>query len=130
MVHRDDGVVAGLGDVLQAGDFEPVEGAEDDREQIVQPARRHAAGDEHGDDQIGDADEDEEQRHAQAERLQHAEDDGAHHHEGGVEHIDRGDDAGAMIGTGPGLQRREGRDDEQAAGDGEAGEIDGDMDRA
>ncbi len=45
-------------------------------------------------------------------------------HEGGVEHVDAGDDAGAPVGAGPGLHRGEGRHDEQAAGDGETGEID------
>ena len=35
MVDRDDGVVAGLGDVLQPLDFEPVKGAEDDGEEVV-----------------------------------------------------------------------------------------------
>ena len=53
----------------------------------------------------------------------------ADHHEGGVEHVDGGDDAGAMIGAGPGLHGGERRHDEQAAGDGQPGEIDGDMDR-
>ena len=80
MVHRDDGVVAGLGDVLQPLDFEPVKGAEDDGEEVVQPARRHGAGDEHGDDEIGDADEHEQHGDADAERLQQAEENGADHH--------------------------------------------------
>ena len=51
-------------------------------------------------------------------------------HEGGVEHVDGGDDARAAVGAGPGLHRREGRHDEQAAGDREAGEIDRDADAA
>ena len=37
---------------------------------------------------------------------------------------------GAAVGAGPGLHRREGRHDEQAARDREAGEIDGDADAA
>ena len=45
-------------------------------------------------------------------------------HEGGVEHVDGGDDAGAPVGAGPGLHRREGRHDVEAAGDRQAGEID------
>ena len=51
-------------------------------------------------------------------------------HEGGVEHVDGGDDAGAVVGAGPGLHRGEGRHDEQPAGDGEAGEIDGEVNAA
>ena len=70
MVERDDGVVAGLGDVLVALDFELVEGAEHDREEIVHPARRHGAADRDGDHEIGDADEREQRRHAEAELLQ------------------------------------------------------------
>ena len=54
----------------------------------------------------------------------------ADHHEGGVEHVDGGDDAGAAIGAGPGLHRGEGRHDEQAAGDRKPGEIDGDANAA
>ena len=48
----------------------------------------------------------------------------ARHHEGGVEHIDAGDDAGALVGAGPGLHRRKRRHDVQAAGDRKPGEID------
>ncbi len=51
-------------------------------------------------------------------------------HEGGVEHVDAGDHARAAVGAGPGLHRGEGRHDEQAAGDGEAGEIDRDANAA
>jgi hypothetical protein len=35
-----------------------------------------------------------------------------------------------VVGAGPGLHRREGRHDEQAAGDGEPGEIERKMDAA
>ena len=55
---------------------------------------------------------------------------GAADHEGGVEHVDGGDHARAPVGAGPGLHRREGRHDEEAAGDREAGEIDRDVDAA
>ena len=54
----------------------------------------------------------------------------ARHHEGGVEHIDARHHAGAAVDTGPGLHRREGRHDEQAAGDSEDGEIDADVNAA
>ena len=73
---------------------------------------------------------DEQEWHAEAKLLQQAEHQRADNHEGGVEHIDGGDDAGAAIGTRPGLHGGECRHDEQAAGDREAGEIDGDVDRA
>ncbi len=51
-------------------------------------------------------------------------------HEGGVEHVDAGDDARAPVGAGPGLHRRKRRHDEQAARDREAGEIDRHADAA
>ena len=57
MIERDDGVVAGLVDVLQAFDFEPEEGAEHDGEKIVQPARRHGQPDSDGDREVGGADQ-------------------------------------------------------------------------
>ncbi len=63
-----------------------------------------------------------------AELLQHGKDDRAGDHEGGIEHVDGGDDAGAVVGAGPGLHRRERRHDEQAARDREAGKVDGDVD--
>ena len=56
-----------------------------------------------------------------------AEENRADRHEGGVEHVDGGDHAGAMIGTGPRLHGGERRHDEQAAGDRQPGEIDGDI---
>ena len=59
-----------------------------------------------------------------AEFLQHRHHDRRAGHEGGVEDIDRGDRACAIVGAGPGLHRGEGRHDEQPAGDREAGEID------
>ena len=85
------------------------------------------AGDDDRDDKVGDADQREQERRAEAELLQHREDDRADHHEGGVEHVDGRDDAGAVVGAGPGLHRGEGRHDEQAARDREAGEVDGDV---
>ena len=127
MVHRDDGVVAGLGDVLQALDLETEEGAEHDREKIVQPAGRHGAADDEGDDKVGDAEKRKQDRHAEAELLQHGEQQGADDHEGGIQHVDGGDDAGAVVGAGPGLHRGKRRHDEQAAGDRQAGEIDGNV---
>ena len=49
------------------------------------------------------------------------------HHEGGVEHIDGRDHAGAAVGAGPDLDGGEHRHDEQAAGDRESGEIERDV---
>ena len=45
-------------------------------------------------------------------------------HEGGVEHVDRGDGARAVVGAAPGLHRGEGRHDEQPAADRQPGKID------
>ena len=64
VIERDDGIAAGLVDVLQAFDLEPEEGAEHDREKIVQPARRHGLPDGDGDREIGDADQREKKRRA------------------------------------------------------------------
>ena len=64
----------------------------------------------------------------EAELLQHCKYDRAADHERGIEHVDRGDDAGAVIRAGPGLHRAECRHDEQAARERESGKIDGDMD--
>ena len=84
-----------------------------------------------GDEQVGDAEQDEQRRRRHAGRLQDRDDDrAATAMNGGVEHVDGRDHAGAAVGAGPGLHRGEGRHDEQAAGDGEAGEIDRDVDAA
>ena len=128
MVHCDDRVIAGLGDVLQAGDFEPVKSPENDGEKIIEPTRRQRAGDDHGDHEIGDADQYEQERVVEAKLLQHCKYDRAADHEGGIEHVDGGDDAGAVIRAGPGLHRAECRHDEQAARKCESGKIDGDVD--
>ena len=64
MIERDDGVAAGFVDVLQAFDLEPEEGAEHDREKIVQPACRHGLPDGDGDGEIGGADKREKKRRA------------------------------------------------------------------
>ena len=117
-----------LVDVLQALDFEPKERAEHDRKKIVQPARRHGQPDGDGDREVGGADEREQERRAEPELLQEREHDRADDHEGGVEHVDRGHDAGAAIGAGPDLHRGKDRNDEKPAGDRQPGEIDGDMD--
>ena len=73
VVERDDGVVAGLVDVLQAFDFEPEEGAEHDRQEIVEPARRHGEADGDGDQEIRGAEQRKQDRRAEAEFLQHRE---------------------------------------------------------
>ena len=127
VIECDNRVVSGLGDVIEAGHFEAEKRTEHDREKIVKPARRHGQADRHRDREIGEADQCEQNRRAVAELLQHGENDGAGDHEGGIEHIDRGDHAGAPIGAGPDLHGGEDRHDEQAAGNREAGEIDGDV---
>ena len=90
VIERDDRVVAGVVEVLDARDLDAIERAEQDREEIHHRVGRHGAGDERR------------RRRAwqapirmnstgvlSAERLQHRDDDGAADHEGGVEHVDR-----------------------------------------
>ncbi len=128
MVERDDGVGAGLGDVLQAFDLEPEEGAEHDREKIVQPAGRHGAADGDGDQR------DWRRRSARTKAACRSRTFAARARtiapttmKAALSTLTAGDDAGAAIGAGPDLHRGEHRHDEQAAGDREAGEIDRDV---
>jgi len=78
----------------------------------VQPARRHGHADRHRYGDIGGADQPEQDGRAGPEFLQDGEDDRACDHERGIEHVDGGDNAGATIGAGPDLYRREHRHDE------------------
>ena len=80
------------------------------------------------DQKVGDTDEGEQNRHAEAKLLQAGEKKRADDHERCVEHIDGRDDAGAVIGAGPRLHRRERRNDKQAARNREPGEIKRDVD--
>ncbi len=130
MIERDDGVVAGLGDVLVALDFKMIEGAEDDGEEVDRPARRHGTADGDSRQKVGDADDDEQRVDAEAELLQHRLHERTDHHERGVEHVDAGDHTGAAVGMGPRLHRGEGRHHEQTAADGEPSEVDGNANAA
>ncbi len=127
MVQGDDRIGAGLGDVLEAVHFEPEKGAKYDREEIAHGIGRQRS--EHGDrdGEIGEAEQHEQHRGRYPGELHERDRDPAHHHEGGVEHVVGGDDAGAMLGPSPGLERGERRHDEQPARDRHAGEIDPDM---
>ena len=126
MVERHDRVRAGLGDVLEPLHLEPIEGPEEDREEIAERARRQRPEDDQAGYDVGDAERRDDGRQRDAGLLQPGGDERARHHEGGREHVDGGDDAGAAIRPGPGLNRGEGRHDEQAAGDREPGEVDRD----
>ena len=127
MVERDDGVRAGLGEVLQAAHLQAVEGAEEDREEVAERARRQGAEDRDAGRRCWPA--------ARPARMRHR-DAGASaappptsapaDHEGGGEHVDGGDHARAPVGAGPGLHGREGRDDEEAARDRKPREVDRD----
>ena len=123
MVERDDDVGAGVVEIVEAPHFDPEQRAVDDRQRVAERARRHGAADGDGDQQACDAEQEKQLRRGHSGFLQDRHDDGAARHEGGVEHIDRGHHAGAAVGAGPGLHRREDRHDEQAAGDGEPGEV-------
>ena len=124
MVQRNDGVVTGFGDVVEAFDFEMIEGAEHDREEIGHPVRRHGETDSDGHQKVSDADERQQYRHCEAEFLQNALKQRSGHHEQGVEHIDARHHAGAAILIRPGLDRGECGHDEEAAADGESGKVD------
>ena len=62
--------------------------------------------------------------------LQGRDDDPSRDHEGGVEHVDGGDDAGALRRRRKRLKRGEGGHDDQTAGHRQQGEIDGGAPRA
>ena len=128
VVERDDGVGAGLGDVLQAFDFEP------DRRRGTRsrgnrsassPAwcgrwRRRPA-------RLATPISANRTGVPKPSFCSTARTSAPTTMKAALSTLTRGDDAGAAIGAGPGLHRGEGRHDEQAAGDREPGEIDGDV---
>ena len=123
MIERDDDVGPGLVEIVEAPHFDPEQRTVDDRQRIAERARRHGAADGDGNEQARDPEQDEELRCRHSGFLQDRHDHRASRHERGIEHIDRGHHAGTAVGAGPGLHRREGRHDEQAAGNGEPGEV-------
>ena len=112
-----------LGEILRAPDLKPVNGTEQDGEKIPEGAggmvrpmasatarqappaiRKRLAG-------------------AKARLLQNGNRNSAGDHEGGVEDVDGRHHTGAPVGASPSLHGGEGGDNEQAASDGEAGEV-------
>ena len=77
VVERDDRVRPGLVEVLDALHLEAVEGAEQDREEVAERAGRQGAAITTATPKVGDADQDEQHRRRDVERLQRRDDDGA-----------------------------------------------------
>src|SRR6185437_5919222 len=71
------------------------------------------------------ADHQEKRRHGNAVCLHERDDNRRAGHERRIEHIDRSDRTRAIVGAGPSLHCGEGRHDEQPAGNGKPGKIDG-----
>ena len=81
--ERDDRVGAGLGDVLEAGDVEAIDEAEDDSREVAQRVRRQDEEDPRRRQDAEDAKQQEDLRGREADRLQNADRDRAKHHEHG-----------------------------------------------
>ena len=127
VVEGDDRIAARLVEVFQPPDLEPVEGAQQDRQEVLEGAGRHGPGDPHCSDKTDRGDAEEQYRDPDPDLLQQRDDERTANHECGIEHIDGGDDAGASLGCGPGLDRRKGRHDHQPARHREQAEVDRDV---
>ena len=127
VVQRDDRVGAGLGDVVDAHDFEAVDDAEDDRREIAQRVGRKNPEDPHRGGQRADAERGEDHSDRPSRPLLQAGDgERAHRHEQRRHHVDASDDAGAMVGRRPRLDGGERRHDEEAATHRQQHQVDAD----
>ena len=109
VVGGEDDALAGTGNVLEAGHLQPKKKLEHRAAGVAHDLRAPGVHD------IGDggdaehAERGEQQRHADAYRLQHRDDAARAHHVGGVEDVDGGDDARAPVHRGPRLHGGERR---------------------
>ena len=88
MIERDDDIRAGLVEIVDALDLDSEQRAKDDRQRIAERARRHGPADRDRDQQTANAEHDEQARRGHPGRLQECDDERAHRHEGGIEHVD------------------------------------------
>ena len=124
MIGRDQHARAGRRQVLEPADFGAEQGAEQQPAEIAHaflaPFRQH----EPHRAEACDAEAEEDPADMQSARLQQRDEQRAGHHEGGLQHVAGGDDAGALVRGRPGLHGGEGRNDEQSAAECEGDEVD------
>ncbi len=127
VVQGDDRVGTGGLEVLPAVDLEPIEDAEHQHAEIAQRIGRQHGQDPDRGAEAGDAEDQEDRREAGAELLQHDGRDEAGDDAGGIQHVDGGDHASALVRRRPGLHRGEGGNDVKAAGHRQQQEIEPDV---
>ncbi len=88
------------------------------------PSLPHLVSTNHDCAEAGDAEAEEDPADMQSARLQQRDEQRAGYHEGGLQHVAGGDDAGALGRCRPGLHGSEGGNDEQAAAEREGDEVD------
>ena len=124
MVERDDEVLAGVVEVVDAVHLEAEQRAIDDGERIGERACRHGAADDDRDYEARDTEQHEDAGRRQACHTLQCGDDGcAPRHEPGIDHVDAGDHTGTAVRACPGLDCAKHRHDEQAARDCDPGQV-------